>query len=447
MPPAAAWPPSTRRTTSIPVAGGSASERSTGSGAARRPVRGGEGGAEGEERRQGEGDAAHRGTPGGEGPPGYPALPALRPAGTGPRGTAGRGGTRIEALARSRPPSCRGPGRRACESAGAAPGAGLHARAVADPPLPLPGDPRGVRGDEEAPRAYDRAEAFDRLGLTDAETPRGPGGAPRRTSARGGRPAAPGGGGLRARPSRRTSRSTRRSGPRTRPPPSVADPKALQGGTLRLATRSGRPPSGPTGPTAASPSVSDLQALVYETLLGHDADAKVFVPGLASHWQVGEDRRTYRFRLDPDARWADGREVTADDVVATFEHLRNPDRKDPSIRRVLRTRPSRRCRRSTAGRWSSGPGRRTGWPSTGSAATLIFPAAWIRMDGETYLQDWNWKLPPGSGPYEMRPGDMRKGQLHPPAPPARLVGDAPAGEPGALQLRRGWSGRSSGTTS
>ena len=28
------------------------------------------------------------------------------------------------------------------------------------------------------------------------------------------------------------------------------------------------------------------------------------------------------------------------------------------------------------------------------------------MDGETYLQDWDWKLPPGSGPYELRPGDV-----------------------------------------
>ena len=70
-------------------------------------------------------------------------------------------------------------------------------------------------------------------------------------------------------------------------------------------------------------------ANVYETLLTWDPALGDFAPSLATHWQVLPDKRTFRFRLDPEARWSDGRPGTADDVAATLEHLGNPDRRDP----------------------------------------------------------------------------------------------------------------------
>jgi microcin C transport system substrate-binding protein len=133
-----------------------------------------------------------------------------------------------------------------------------------------------------------------------------------------------------------------------------------------------------------------------------------YVPGLATHWQIDDDKMTYRFRMDPRARWADGREVTADDVVATVEHMVNPDRKDPLVQKYwddmidyakvldkyvveIKTREPR-------------------WRNfiTISNGLAVYPAAYIRMDGATYLEDWNWKLPPGTGPYEVRPEDIKK---------------------------------------
>ncbi len=41
-------------------------------------------------------------------------------------------------------------------------------------------------------------------------------------------------------------------------------------------------------------------------------------PGLATHWQISPDHMTYRFRIDPNARFSDGQPVTAEDVVATW---------------------------------------------------------------------------------------------------------------------------------
>ena len=47
-------------------------------------------------------------------------------------------------------------------------------------------------------------------------------------------------------------------------------------------------------------------------------DLKAYRPGLAQRWER-LDSLTWRFRLRPDARWHDGRPVTASDVVFSFE--------------------------------------------------------------------------------------------------------------------------------
>jgi peptide/nickel transport system substrate-binding protein len=47
-------------------------------------------------------------------------------------------------------------------------------------------------------------------------------------------------------------------------------------------------------------------------------DAKAYQPGLAEHWEQ-VDSLTWRFHLRPNARWHDGKAVTAEDVVFSFD--------------------------------------------------------------------------------------------------------------------------------
>jgi len=197
---------------------------------------------------------------------------------------------------------------------------------------------------------------------------------------------------------------------RNEPPRSVAVPGARKAGTLRLATPEWPATIRTDGPNSRLSFLSTIHNFVYETLLGYDSNLKDYVPALATHWQVLPDKATFRFRLDPEARWADGRPVTADDVAATLDHYRNPDRKDPAVSRrwteiiervtiLDRLTVEVKCREP---RWRT-------FLSL-AAGLLIYPAAYIRMDGDTYINDWNWKLPPGSGPYELRPDGIRKGR-------------------------------------
>jgi len=55
----------------------------------------------------------------------------------------------------------------------------------------------------------------------------------------------------------------------------------------------------------------------FNLVLRHPSTDR-FIPCLATHWSVQDDQRTIYFRLDPDARWTDGKPITADDYV--FSH-------------------------------------------------------------------------------------------------------------------------------
>ena len=71
-----------------------------------------------------------------------------------------------------------------------------------------------------------------------------------------------------------------------------------------------------------SPS-RQLFNFVYEQLVDLDEDLNV-VPGLAESWEQVDDT-TYRFHLRQGVHFSNGREMTADDVVTSFERIIDPE--------------------------------------------------------------------------------------------------------------------------
>ena len=61
-----------------------------------------------------------------------------------------------------------------------------------------------------------------------------------------------------------------------------------------------------TGPEANSELNYMIRSLVYESLLGIHRIRRRLSPSLATHWQMSPDQSTFRFRIDPNARWSDG---------------------------------------------------------------------------------------------------------------------------------------------
>ena len=63
---------------------------------------------------------------------------------------------------------------------------------------------------------------------------------------------------------------------------------------------------------------------IFEMLIERDPDTLEWKGMLAEKWEVTNDGRDIVFHLRPEAKFSDGTPVTADDVVFTFDLIRNP---------------------------------------------------------------------------------------------------------------------------
>src|SRR3546814_6566194 len=106
------------------------------------------------------------------------------------------------------------------------------------------------------------------------------------------------------------------------------NPDAPKGGTARLAAEGGYDSFNQfivTGRPAAG------LGLLYDTLMVNAADEAFTEYGLlAETVAVPEDRSWVAFTLRDDARWHDGKPITVEDVIWTFETLR--EQGDPFYR-------------------------------------------------------------------------------------------------------------------
>jgi peptide/nickel transport system substrate-binding protein len=69
---------------------------------------------------------------------------------------------------------------------------------------------------------------------------------------------------------------------------------------------------------------SIIHKATYQTLVTFPADSvESVIPNLASSWEISEDGLVYTFTIDENARFSDGAPVTAEDVVFSFNRMKN----------------------------------------------------------------------------------------------------------------------------
>ncbi|MGA7617443.1 MAG: ABC transporter substrate-binding protein [Thermoanaerobaculia bacterium] len=98
-------------------------------------------------------------------------------------------------------------------------------------------------------------------------------------------------------------------------------PSAAQGGRVVTATVIPQLTLDPV--YAQFMALSYVQKAIHENLVLFGEGAEL-VPGLAERWEVLDHGTVYRFHLRPDARFHNGRSVTAKDVKETFLRLLSP---------------------------------------------------------------------------------------------------------------------------
>ena len=104
--------------------------------------------------------------------------------------------------------------------------------------------------------------------------------------------------------------------------PEFADPAAQRGGTFRESMLSFPLTLRLVGPDSNGSFAGAMRSLNMN-LLGRHPNTRNPIPALATHWAFAPDHKTVYFKLDPDARWSDGRPVTADDYLYTLEFMRS----------------------------------------------------------------------------------------------------------------------------
>ena len=191
------------------------------------------------------------------------------------------------------------------------------------------------------------------------------------------------------------------------PQASVRDSPGKVRGVLR---RIGTDP-----PTLDPHQVADTNSAVYAVeifggLVTIGPDLKIR-PDLAQSWEVSPDRMTYTFHLRPDARFHDGKPVTAQDVKYSLERALDPKTLSPTVDTYLGDIVGAMDR--LKGRASEISGVKVlddltiqitiDAPKAYFLAKLTYPVAFVvdRENIEKEGRDWIRK-PNGTGPFKLR---------------------------------------------
>jgi peptide/nickel transport system substrate-binding protein len=73
--------------------------------------------------------------------------------------------------------------------------------------------------------------------------------------------------------------------------------------------------------TAAETSSLDLIYWMFDALVKKNQQTQDIEPGLAERWSVEPDQKTWTFHLRKGVRWSDGKPLTADDVIFTYNDV------------------------------------------------------------------------------------------------------------------------------
>lgn len=188
--------------------------------------------------------------------------------------------------------------------------------------------------------------------------------------------------------------------------PVFSSPKAKKGGVLHLPLLNFPMTFRVVGPDSNG---SFRSAILNNqlSLIGIHPNTDNIIPELATHWAFDDDKKTMYFKLDREARWSDGKPVTAWDYVYTLEFMRSEkiiapwynDYYTKEIEKVIVYDDYT-----------------IGVRSTKAAPDLHLkigigpiPKHFFHPLDETFVAQYNWKIVPNTGAYQI--SEFKKGKF------------------------------------
>lgn len=191
-------------------------------------------------------------------------------------------------------------------------------------------------------------------------------------------------------------------------PTLIASPEAKRGGTFRI------PMS--TYPLTFRTVGPDSNTVLYTYLLDNQLsmttihpNTREIIPLLATHWAYGKDGKTMYYRIDPKARWSDGKPVTAEDFAFTVEFMRSKNIMAPwynnfytkEIDAVVVFDPQTVAVRLTRAK----PDLHL-WADVAPTPKHFYQGT-VPKD---FVQKYNWAVVPNTGPYMIDKKDIKRGK-------------------------------------
>lgn len=190
----------------------------------------------------------------------------------------------------------------------------------------------------------------------------------------------------------------------------IGDPRAVKGGILRQGMMTDFPATlRYYGPNVSAWNAM-LHGLVYESLLGLHPTTLEYIPALASHWQISADKKSFRFRINPSARWSDGTPVTAEDVIWSWKLTVDKGLQDPARTLIFSNfeQPVAESRYIV-----SVKAKTENWQNfLYFSGLFVYPASVLKnINGQTYVRQYNYRMLPGTGSYMVSEEDVVKGKM------------------------------------
>jgi len=187
--------------------------------------------------------------------------------------------------------------------------------------------------------------------------------------------------------------------------PQYASPEARKGGTFRIAIKSFPLTFRTVGPDSNTTFRGAILGNQL-SLIGLHPNTMNIVPELATHWAYGVDKKTMYFKLNPLARWSDGKPVTAHDFAYTLEFMRSKkivapwynDYYTQEIDKVIVYDDHTLAVASTKAQ-----------PDLHLISGIgPIPRHFFGQLGDDFVRKFNWKIVPNTGPYQI--SDFKKGK-------------------------------------
>ncbi|TGN17633.1 extracellular solute-binding protein [Leptospira idonii] len=175
----------------------------------------------------------------------------------------------------------------------------------------------------------------------------------------------------------------------------IASPEAKKGGRIRIYSH--QFPKSLNYYLDQFTTTARIFTSLYEPLTAYHPVTLETIPYLAKAWKISPDKRKFTFYLDQNAKWSDGKPVTADDVLFTYDTIMNP-KNATAVFRIVLTRFSKPVKEDDY--TVSFEVKDVHWNNFNDLSSSIFILPKHHFEGKDFNKE-NFEFPVVSGPYKI----------------------------------------------